>query len=142
VTGRVIAGVDGSDQSIVALRWAKDEAERREVPLVVIHAWDLPVVAGLSVSAVNWDEIEKSLEEEAGRVLAEAIEHAGLDPGGEAAVLIRGPAAEALLKSAHPDDLLVVGSRGLGGFKGLLLGSVSTHCAQHASCPVVVVPAP
>ena len=97
------------------------------------------MLAGLSVSAVNWEEIEMSLEADAGRVLDDALEHLG-DDGEVDAVLVRGSVVEALLKSTHPEDLLVVGSRGLGGFKGLLLGSVSTHCVQHARCPVAVVP--
>ena len=99
MSGKVVVGIDGSEDSLVALRWAKD----------------------------------------AHRMVSDAIEHLGPDAEVEA-VLVRGAAAEALIRSTHPPDLLVVGSRGLGGFKGLLLGSVSTHCVQHASCPVVVVP--
>ena len=59
-TGRVVVGVDGSENSLVALRWAKREAHLRGTPLTVLHAWGLPVLAGLSVSAVNWEEIEMS----------------------------------------------------------------------------------
>ncbi len=96
---------------------------------------------GIPGGPVAMPPIEE-LTEAARAVLNDAVTRAttksgGLDVRGE---LAEGSAAQALLQEAGKADLLVVGSRGLGGFRGLLLGSVSQQCAQHAPCPVVIVP--
>lgn len=142
MAGRIVVGVDGSERSVNALRWALDEAKRRDATVDVVHAWHYPytggVVPGMSY-AIDFEEVEKAARE----VLDRAIQHARpprelhVEP-----ILVQSSAARALLDTAIGADLLVVGSRGRGGFTGLLLGSVSQQCAHHAPCPVVIVPTP
>ena len=138
-TGRIVVGVDGSDGSLAALRWAVEEARLRDAGVEAIHAWHFPYIEGLAAYAN-----EHELEQAARRVLDDALAALGGLPG-EMQVegaLVHGTAASALLACADGADLLVVGSRGHGGFMGLLLGSVSQQCVQHSPCPVVVVPTP
>ena len=138
--GRIVVGVDGSPASDAALAWALAQARRTGDDVQILHAWQYPEIGDwleLNPFELQHDE----LQAEEAEVLREALERAGphddvtVDP-----VLGVGRAASLLLAAAHDADLLVVGSRGRGGFAGLLLGSVSQHCVQHAPCPVVVVP--
>lgn len=137
-SARIVVGVDGSPGGDKALRWAVAEAERRGAMLhIVVAAWYTPVwTISTPIPAVE-------LTESATPILSRAVDEArALWPD----VLIRqdivvGPPAKALIDASDKASLLVVGSRGHGGFAGLLLGSVSQHCIVHASCPVVVVPA-
>jgi len=137
---KIVVGVDGSRCSQDALRWAVEEAARRGDKVVAVHAWDSPPVSTYH-EAMRVIEIEEPLREAAAEVLEAAV--AEVAPGPQSVpierVVVKGPAAAALLALAQDAQLLVVGSRGLGGFKGLLLGSVSQQCAQHAPCPIVVV---
>jgi nucleotide-binding universal stress UspA family protein len=135
---RIVVGVDGSERSLLALRWAVDEARLRGAEVEAIHAWTYPVVGGLPVTPVMVDL--EGIERDARQVLDESV--AKVDAGDVAVegVLVRGGAAHALIDRAQGADLLVVGSRGLGGFTGLLLGSVSQQVVHHAPCPVVVIP--
>lgn len=137
-------GVDGSEGSQRALSWAAEEARRWSVPLRVVLAWDAPVRV---VGGVGWvipeDEELAEYERLAGERL-EAIldEHADALAGLDVRrVAVHGPPATVLLREAESARLLVVGTRGHGGFVGLLLGSVSAQCAHHAPCPLVIVPA-
>jgi len=135
-----VVGVDGSEGSLAALRWALEEARLRGANLDVVHAWQYPYVgelAGMAAYAVDRDELEGAARD----VLRGSIEHAGSTTVRVEPILAYGAAASVLLDAAKGADLLVVGSRGRGGFAGLLLGSVSQQCAHHASCPVVIVPA-
>lgn len=137
---RVVVGVDGSRASRCALSWALRHAARGRVELHVVHAFDwLDQVhdepAGFDPSYTRDD---------AARVLGEMVEVAstegGVDPGDVDVtlhVVLDRPAA-ALVAAAADADLVVVGSRGVGGFRGLLLGSVSAHVVGHAPCPVLV----
>jgi nucleotide-binding universal stress UspA family protein len=139
--GRILVGVDGSAGSVDALRWALDEARLRGAAVEVVHAWQYPYVGEIAGMAAPAAPLE-ALEASARAVLDETVEQAGGSATGlemETSVVL-GPAAPALLQRAEGADLLVVGSRGRGGFVGLLLGSVSQQCVQHAPCPVVVVP--
>ena len=131
----IVVGVDGSDGARLALRWAVAEARRWGALLVLVHAWQDVMAADFVASAVA------AMESAAKQVLARAQREAE-ELGGDAvdARLERGGAADVLLRAAEDADLLVVGSRGRGGFSALLLGSTSQQCVQHASCPVVVVP--
>jgi nucleotide-binding universal stress UspA family protein len=137
---RIVVGIDGSDTAQRALAWAVDEAKRRNAVLVVVHAWHVPYVGGYPVTASAYDPA--LIEEAARSVLADAL--AAEDTSELAAppepILVCGGAATTILDAAKGADLLVVGSRGLGGFGALLLGSVSHQVVHHASCPVVVVP--
>jgi nucleotide-binding universal stress UspA family protein len=137
---RIVVGVDGSAGSQRALRWALEEARLRNASVHVVHAWHAPYVMPSPMAPVvtyEYDPIQRTAEDVlAGAVRAEDTR--GLDVH---EVLVCDSAAPALLDAAKGADLLVVGSRGRGGFAGLLLGSVSQSVAQHAPCPVVVVPA-
>jgi nucleotide-binding universal stress UspA family protein len=142
---RIVVGVDGSENSRVALDWALAEAQLRHASVDVVNAWQPVFIVGFGGmpggAAVQEDAAH---EEEAHRVLDEMT--AGTHPTDPAVtidkVAVRGLSASALLEAAKGADLLVVGSRGRGGFAGLLLGSVSQQVAQHAECPVVIVPSP
>ena len=137
----IIVGVDGSVHSHRALDWAMKEAAIRQAPLTVVTVaqvlagyWDVGPYLG-----------DKTLVEEARDAAAEAVEKAQAKLGdtGPASITIKavtGIPAEQILDAAKDADMIVVGSRGAGGFARLLLGSVSTHIAYHAHCPVVVIP--
>jgi nucleotide-binding universal stress UspA family protein len=135
---RIVVGVDGSDCSRHALRWAHDEAALRGVELVVVMAWSYLEQHHVGGSSEFRPEYERS---DAAAALDEIIRE---ELGDDVGVVVRPhpvndlPAA-ALLDTVAPDDLLVVGSSGRGGFRGMLLGSVSQHCVSHAVCPVLVV---
>jgi nucleotide-binding universal stress UspA family protein len=133
--GTIVVGVDGSDGSRRALQWALQEARLRGAPARVVLAWtylDQPV-EGFDV-AYGESDARARLDQ-----VVDAVASEGDDVELERVVVNDLP-ARALLDAARGADLLVVGSRGLGGFKGLLLGSVSQQVVQHAPCPVVVVP--
>jgi nucleotide-binding universal stress UspA family protein len=144
---KIVVGVDGSDASKDALRWAVEEARIRDALVVAVHAWQMPAVApdiGPMVAAATGPyelaELLPQLEEGARRVVEDAVQEvAGAAAGVEIeAVAVEGPPARALVEAARDAILLVVGSRGHGGFTGLLLGSVSLQAVQHAPCPVVI----
>ena len=142
----IVVGVDGSAGAREALRFAAAEARLRGVPLRVVHAWrpalidaaPEPWVVPFARPPVNVDllEIERTHVE---AILAHALEEVEADGVRVDGELVEGAAAPALLRAAEGAELLVVGSRGLGGFRGLLLGSVGQQCADHAPCPVVIV---
>lgn len=136
---RIVVGVDGSETARAALHWALDEARLRSAAVDVVHAWQMPYVSSFPYPMV--DVLSGEFEREARQVLDRMV--GGADTSGVPAVeplLVCDGAARALLDTAKGAELLVVGSRGRGGFTGLLLGSVSQHVVHHASCPVVVVP--
>ncbi len=136
----VLAGVDGSEDSRTALRWAAVVADALRLPLRVLWAWQYPTDALLTVgkialpSPARFDElVETQLSDLVVEVLGDSAADVVLEVG-------RGPAAAALLGAAEDGPaMIVVGSRGMGGFKGLLLGSVSRQLAEHAPCPVTIV---
>jgi nucleotide-binding universal stress UspA family protein len=143
VTDEIVVGVDGSEGSTRALLWAADEARLRRAQLRVVLAWEPPVRV---VGGVGWvipdeqqlGEYGRLAEERLAAILAEhASALAGLDVAESA---VHGAPAVVLLREAAGAGLLVVGTRGHGGFVGLLLGSVSAQCAHHAPCPLVIVP--
>jgi nucleotide-binding universal stress UspA family protein len=140
--GRIVVGVDGSEHSRRALRWALEEADLRGASLEAVAAWSYPYLAGAdAVATVAVDPRE--LQATTARALEEALEECATPAQRDAVkrTVVEDRPARALLDAANGADLLVVGSRGRGGFAGLLLGSVSSQCVHHASCPVVVVPA-
>jgi nucleotide-binding universal stress UspA family protein len=139
-TRRIVVGLDASATAAEALRWALDEARAHQANIEIVSAWTLPILSGQAFAAAA--SVAAALEDEARRTIDRAVEAA--DTSGLSAPLIRtvvnGGAAAAILEVAASADLIVVGSRGLGGLKGVLLGSVSRQVAQHAQCPVLVVP--
>jgi len=143
MTRGIVVGVDGSEGSKRALEWAAGEARLRAVPLEVVLVW-LPSVliyAGAGWSAADNDTFEGLLESARERLerTCESVAPA-LDGLEVKRTVVEGTAARALMDAAVDADLLVVGTRGHGGFAGLLLGSVSAQCAHHSPCPVVIVP--
>lgn len=132
---RFVVGVDGSAASLEALRWAVDEAAAHGAELEVVAAWQLPATAW-SVPLPE-DELREAFQQTADKAIAEA---AAQNPDVPTTLRVaHGGAAEVLLEAAKGADLLVVGSRGHGGFTGALLGSVGQHVVQHAPCPVVII---
>ena len=140
---RILCGVDGSEGAQHALRWAVAEAARRDATLVLVHAWELPPVVAYPFAAGPMFETA-AIEDAAQRVMRAAVSDVraiDADVMVESAV-VHGAPATVLLQAAEKADLVVVGSRGRGGFTGLLLGSVSQQVVHHSPCPVVVVPSP
>jgi nucleotide-binding universal stress UspA family protein len=141
----VVVGVDGSAGSSEALQWAIAEARLRNAPLRAVHAWTyvnplIPSLVGYPYSAESVDSTVDDRQQAAEQILERATsELAEVHDIEIERVIGEGSAAQVLVDSVGEDDLLVVGSRGHGGFAGLLLGSVSQQCAQHAPCPVVIV---
>jgi nucleotide-binding universal stress UspA family protein len=141
----VVVGVDGSAGSSEALDWAIAEARLRDAPLRAVHAWTyvsplIPSLVGYPYSAETVDSTVDDRQQAAEQILERATsELAEVHDIEIERVIGQGSAAQVLIDSVGRDDLLVVGSRGHGGFADLLLGSVSQQCAQHAPCPVVVV---
>jgi nucleotide-binding universal stress UspA family protein len=132
---RVLVGVDGSEGSKDALRWAARQADTTGASLDVLMTWEVPVVpygvwSGYDVGREAQEILNEAVDEVlgAGRVRDVTV------------TVVEGQPGPALLAAAEDADLLVVGSRGNGPLAGLLLGSVSQYCATHAHCPVVVVP--
>ena len=135
-TQKIVVAVDGSPSSEQALRWAVVQGAVTGGEVHAVTAWHLPDVYGWGAAIVDVDWAENSRT-----VLEQAIKET-LDPAAADRVhrhVVEGHAAQELLDAAADADLLVVGSRGHGGFAGMLLGSVSQHVVAHATCPVVVV---
>lgn len=141
---RIIVGVDGSAAAEAALEWAWQEAQRRGATLRIVSA-----AAPVKGSRLPTDEISameplhQSARQEASRAVEQAMARLGdrAREGSVEPVVVDDTPVQALIREASGADLLVVGTRGRGGLAGLLLGSVSQQCTQHAPCPVVVVPA-
>jgi nucleotide-binding universal stress UspA family protein len=141
----IVAGVDASEESRAALAWAVEEGRLRQAPVLAVHAWELPVVATPNGIVppdpellVDLTQIKEDAEELVRRVVEQvAAEATDVDVRG---IAVAGKPVDALLDTAEQEQaqLVVVGSRGHGGFLGLLLGSVSDQVVRNASCPVVV----
>jgi nucleotide-binding universal stress UspA family protein len=140
-TGVVVVGVDGSEASKDALRWAIRYARATGATVRAVTAWHYPTSYGWAATpAIS----EMDLESDARAALKETIDQVVVasEPVTLQTEVVEGPAALMLLRAASGADLLVVGSRGHGAFAGMLLGSVGQHCVHHATCPVVVVRRP
>ena len=138
-TRPVIVGIDGSDDSNAALRWAAEFGQRYQAPVHAVLAWDIGPVYGVPTS-YSQAEIDQ-MHDRATHALDTAV-HDAL--GAEAEVItqvVRGYPASVLLEAAKSAQLLVVGSRGQSRVASMLAGSVSRECVNRALCPVVVVPA-
>lgn len=135
---RIVVGIDASEHARRALEWAIEEARLRGASLELVHAFPTPELIGMSmVLTLPSDE---ELRSAADQVLDETLAAVGGAPGVETTMTVRaGGAASVLTEVARGADLIVVGARGLGGFRGLLLGSVTQQVVAHAPCPVVVV---
>jgi nucleotide-binding universal stress UspA family protein len=133
--GRIVVGVDGSESSINALRFAVRTAKAFGTSLEAVAVWNYPAGAEVALLA-DWSPERDAREILA--IVAEAV-FKGDRPSWFSTVAKRGSAARVLIEESIGAEMLVLGSRGHGGFIGLLLGSVSTACAEHARCPVLIV---
>jgi nucleotide-binding universal stress UspA family protein len=138
----IIVGVDGSESSQNALRWAIEEATLRRGRIVAVHAWQPPIPpVGLGPTPFGdfpalLADVKSAAETLVTDIVAKVVgddTKVAVEPKA-----IEGSPASVLIDESANADLLVVGSRGHGGFVGLLLGSVSQHCVNHAPCPVLV----
>jgi nucleotide-binding universal stress UspA family protein len=139
---RIVVGVDGSDSSRAATRWAVVEGGLRDVAVQAVHSWDVPMIYGAAGVGFPYDTSD--LESAARRLLDGVVDTAVAESGATSVaverILSAGGPASSILEAATGADLVVIGRRGVGGFQRLLLGSVSEHVARHAPCPVVVLP--
>ena len=147
----VVVGVDGSAGARDALVWALAEARLRRWPVRAVHAWMFGYIGGSVEGYPYWGgglgsytslgidlgDLHHAAEDLLERALADVKDEA--DDVEIDRQVVQGSAAEVLVREATAGDLLVVGSRGHGGFAGLVLGSVSQQCVHHAPCPVVVI---
>jgi nucleotide-binding universal stress UspA family protein len=137
----VVTGVDGSEESVAALSWARRYAEATGATVRAVRAWHFPSAAGLPpvglTPAPVREEVEQRLTEQLTESIAQA--YAGEPAAGVQTRLVYGRAAQVLVDESADADLLVVGHRGHGAFPGMPLGSVSAHRVSSAHCPVVVV---
>lgn len=136
---RIVVGVDGSAPSKAALAWAVRQARLTGAAVEAVIAWEYPATYGSTMPAAP--EINYNFAEIAAEVAANTItEVCGQgEPVKISSRVVEGNAAQALLDASAGAELLVVGSRGHGGFVEALLGSVGQHCVHHATCPVVVI---
>jgi nucleotide-binding universal stress UspA family protein len=141
-TPTIIVGIDGSPGADYALHWAQAVAARTGAPIRAVLAWDLPVY----IFATRFPNVETppipAVKAAAQSSLDAALERVKDGAGAITPVLRQGPAASTLLAEAEEHDaaLVVVGTRGLGPVRRILMGSVSTRVARDASCPVAIVP--
>lgn len=136
---KIVAGVDGSPESLCALDWAYDEAWQSGAELVVVHGWRYPY----NVTPETVREVRKPMEADAAKELRASLDSLGSRLTDTSvvvhSVLCEGTPAEVLLREGEDADMIVVGSRGRGGLRSLLLGSVSRDVLHHARCPVAVI---
>lgn len=137
----VVVGLDGSASSREAFRAAVDEASRRDTVVRAVHIYSYPTTVYSAVTAFDPGELHDKAEAWLARELETLIAEFEIDADVKVTATVRAghPGAE-LIDVATDADLLILGSRGLGGFRGLLLGSVSTYCLHHMPCPVLVIP--
>ncbi|MEV5005949.1 universal stress protein [Streptomyces sp. NPDC093064] len=136
---RIVVGVDGSEPSKAALRWAARQAALTGAVIEAVTAWEYPLWYGTSPMAAGFD-----FADNAAKILSQALDETfGPDRPVEIRSRVeRGHPAAVLLEASREAELLVVGNRGHGGFTEALLGSVGQHLVQHAACPVVVIRGP
>jgi nucleotide-binding universal stress UspA family protein len=141
--GVIIVGVDRSAGAEEALRFAFEEAQLRGATLRAVHAWQFGYIGAPSLEgAVPVLGAELDEHRSAAGAVLDAMVREAIPDAGDIRIerrVVEGAAAAVLVEESRGADLLVVGSRGHGGFAQLLLGSVSQQCAHHAECPVVIV---
>ncbi|MBM7051681.1 universal stress protein [Rothia sp. ZJ1223] len=142
ISGEIIVGLDGSEQSYGGLLWAAHEAKLRQVPLRIVTAYSLPVFTGSGFDSGYTVVDEEVLEEGVAQILDEAQKRLGaLADEVELRTSVQtGDASVILLELSKRAELMVVGSRSHGSFLGRLLGTVSTSLPAHSHCPTVAVP--
>ncbi len=140
-TELVVVGVDGSPASAMAMAWAARYARAMGATVRAVLAWHYPAAAGPAPIGVAPAVVAGDIEQARREDLEKAIAATFGDPPSVKVEpkVVYGHPSQVLIDESRDADLLVVGSRGHGGFTGMLLGSVSTHCVTHAACPVTVV---
>jgi len=133
-TPLVVVGTDGSGEAAKAVEWAADYVRRTGGTLEIVTTWSWPMTYGAPTGIPNY-----SPDVDAHDVADKAVAEAGLPHDRIRTTVVNGQAAQVLCQRSADADLLIVGSRGHGGFAGMLLGSVSNYCVHHAGCPVVVI---
>jgi nucleotide-binding universal stress UspA family protein len=138
---KIVVGVDGSDASKHALRWAVEDARARGAEVVALNAYEVPVPApdAVPTSPVDLPALVADAHARAQQLAAKVVDEVvgSVVSVDVAPIAVEGAPAQALVDASRDADLLVVGSHG-HGLSGLFLGSVSLECAQHAACPVVI----
>lgn len=139
-TPRIVVGVDGSAASVAALRFAAEAAARRKLPLHAVTCWQF-TTSGIPSESFGWVPPIEDFEDRSAQNLDAVIAKAEIDLPEELLVrtVLRASPGRGLLRSAAGASWLVLGSRGVGGFERLLLGSVSAQLMEHAPCPVTIV---
>jgi nucleotide-binding universal stress UspA family protein len=135
---RIVVGVDGSESSIEALRWAGLVSAGTKAEISAVTCWLYPSNAAGFAPAYCPPEWDPAADSEQASTIAIKAAFGDDPPPGLTRLVQEGHPAQLLVELSDGADLLVVGTRGHGGFAGLLLGSVSAHCAEHARCPVTV----
>ena len=133
---RIVVGVDGSKPSKLALGWAMSISATTGASIDAVTSWHFPVNFGWGYVSDVWDPIA-----DATKCLTDSVDEVfgAKRPAGLRMLVRQGLPAKVLLDESKGAIMLIVGSRGHGGFSGLLLGSVSANCAEHATCPVLVI---
>ena len=135
----VVVGVDGSAESVAALRWAARYAAASGARVQALLAWHYPGAVGGPPMEKAPEAIHEQTDAQMHETLEAAIAKAGQEAAGVEKHTAYGHPAQALIEASNEADLLVVGRHGHGAFRGMLLGSVSIHCVTGAHCPVVVI---
>lgn len=138
--GHIIVGVDGSDHSVHALTWAATEARLRGVTLRAVTTFSVGFLStGYEIALPDRGDLKAATQTMLDAALDTVRETGGLDGVDVESVVLEGHAGERLIALSDGAEMVIVGSRGRGGFVGALMGSVTTYVVNHASCPVVVV---
>jgi nucleotide-binding universal stress UspA family protein len=144
--GRVVVGVDDSEQAAAALRWALAEGALRRCTVEVVHAWSPPLSAlpfgATLVIPVDEAAVDAAARDSVDELVDGALAEMDDRPPEVLRTILPGGAATTLVEVSEDADLLVVGSHGRSGFRRIVLGSVAMACVSHAACPVVVVRVP
>jgi|SRR5262245_32671695 len=137
----IVVGIDGSEESKHALLWAAEQARLTDAVLRIVYAWEPPAVAGLHLPPMlDWEPLEEQAHEFPGKFADQVL---GPEPDVHVTTrTVRGRPAQVLVDVSAGARMLVIGPRGLGGLRGMVLGSTGHHCAAHARCPVVIVHPP
>lgn len=145
-SGRIVVGIDDSEQAAAALRWALAEGALRRATVEVVHVWTPPVSAlpfgATLVIPVDEAAIDSAARTSVDELVDGALAEADEQPPEVMRTVLPGSPSVTLVEVAEGADLLVVGSHGRSGLSRLMLGSVAMACVNHASCPVVVVRIP
>lgn len=136
----IVVGIDGSEHSVDALRWAAGEARLRDTPLRIVASFSTPLMStGYEVAVPDSSDLAAASNTMLNAAVDTVRAEGGLEGVDVITEVMEGHAGEQLIRLSESSDLLVVGARGHGGFLGLLMGSVTTYVVNHALCPVVVV---